>query len=127
MQIFNIGPLELFFIVLIALIVLGPERLVSTAHTIGRFVNKVRRSPMWSELQETSQELRELPTRFVRDAGLNGELEMLGTEVKKMSADLTLEPTPANRTNHEPGAQLAANEPVVTKQKNSEDIINPTD
>ena len=40
MEILGIGPLELIFILLIALIVLGPGDMVKTGRTIGRFLIK---------------------------------------------------------------------------------------
>jgi Sec-independent protein translocase protein TatA len=40
MEILGIGPLELVFILLIAVIVLGPGDVVKTRRTIGRFLIK---------------------------------------------------------------------------------------
>ena len=40
---FDIGFWELAIIAIIALIVIGPERLPKVAHDAGRFVNKIRR------------------------------------------------------------------------------------
>ncbi|MDX1450920.1 MAG: Sec-independent protein translocase protein TatB [Oleiphilaceae bacterium] len=41
---FDIGFLELVIVAIIALLVLGPERLPSAARTAGRWVGKVRRT-----------------------------------------------------------------------------------
>jgi Sec-independent protein translocase protein TatA len=43
-NILNIGTLELLFILLIALLVLGPDRLVSTARQVGRAATRLRRA-----------------------------------------------------------------------------------
>ena len=62
--------MELAFIILIALIVLGPSDMVKAGRTIGRFLRQVVTSPTWRAVNQTSQELRRLPTRLIREAGL---------------------------------------------------------
>jgi sec-independent protein translocase protein TatB len=42
--VFNIGPQELLLILLIALVVVGPQRLPELARTIGRALNELRRA-----------------------------------------------------------------------------------
>ena len=42
MDFLGIGPLELIFIVVIAFIVLGPQRLKDTAHTVGKVFSELR-------------------------------------------------------------------------------------
>lgn len=76
MEILGIGPLELAFIILIALIVIGPRDLGKTAHTIGRSLNKMYRSETWRLLKDTSRHLRTLPDRLAREAALE-EIEEL--------------------------------------------------
>lgn len=70
MDILGIGPLELFFILLIALIVLGPKDMVKAGRTIGRVLRSVVKSPNWRMLQQTSREIRSLPNRLMREAGI---------------------------------------------------------
>lgn len=79
MEIFSIGPLELFFILLIALIVLGPQDMIKTGRTIGRFLNKLVRSSTWKTIQRTTQELRQLPTYLMREANLEEAVKDLPT------------------------------------------------
>lgn len=79
MEIFSIGPLELFFILLIALIVLGPKDMIKTGRAIGRFLNKIVRSSTWKTIQRTTQELRQLPTYLMREANLDEALKDLPT------------------------------------------------
>ncbi len=79
MEIFSIGPLEFFFILLIALIVLGPKDMVKTGRTIGRFLNKLVRSSTWKTLQRTTRELRQLPTYLMRESNLEEALKDLPT------------------------------------------------
>lgn len=70
MEFLGIGPLELFFIILIALIVLGPKDMVKAGRTIGRFLRTLVTSPTWRTIQQTSRDLRYLPNRLMREAGL---------------------------------------------------------
>lgn len=70
MEIFGIGPLELLFILIIALIVLGPKDMVKAGRTLGRFMRQVVTSDTWRTIQQASRELRQIPTRLIREAGI---------------------------------------------------------
>lgn len=75
MDIFGIGPLEILFIILIALIVLGPKDIAKTGRSLGRFMRQVATSPSWKAVQQTSKELRNLPTKLMREAGLEEDMK----------------------------------------------------
>jgi len=104
MEILGIGPLELFFILLIALIVLGPGDMVKAGRTLGRFLRKIITSPEWRTVQKASRELRYLPNRLMREANLEdistelSDINKIGgqlhADVKKMEMDLTSWTTP---------------------------------
>ena len=70
MDIFGIGPTELVFIILVALILLGPKEMEKTGRTIGRFLRNLTRSEGWQAFRDTSREIRNLPTRLMREANL---------------------------------------------------------
>lgn len=70
MEILGIGPSELAFIILIAIIILGPRDMQKAGKTIGRWLNKLIRSEGWQIFQKTSSEMRNLPTRLMREANL---------------------------------------------------------
>ena len=70
MDILGVGWQELLFIFLIALIVLGPKDMQKAGRTIGRWLNQLVRSDGWKALQQTSRELRKLPTTLMREANL---------------------------------------------------------
>ncbi len=74
MDFLGIGPLELLFIFIIVLIVLGPRDMVKTGQVIGRNLRRLMSSPTWRLIQDTSREIRHLPNRLARQAGLD-ELE----------------------------------------------------
>jgi len=77
MEILGVGPLELFFILIIALIVLGPKDMVKAGRTIGQFMRKVVTSPTWRAVNQTSNELRRLPNRLMREAGIEENLKQI--------------------------------------------------
>jgi sec-independent protein translocase protein TatB len=86
-MIFNIGPLEFILILLVAIIVLGPERMVTGARTFGRWIYKLVRSPTWRAIMSTSQEIRDLPNKIMRESGLEETLK----DVQSVGTDLNAE------------------------------------
>jgi Sec-independent protein translocase protein TatA len=77
MEVLGIGPLELFFILIIALIVLGPKDMVKAGRTIGQFMRKIVTSPTWRAVNQTSDELRKLPNRLMREAGIEESMKQI--------------------------------------------------
>jgi Sec-independent protein translocase protein TatA len=104
MEILGIGPLELFFILLIALIILGPGDMVKAGRTLGRFLRKVVTSSEWRTIQKASRELKYLPNRLMREASIEdlskdfADINKIGgqisSEVKKVENDLSTWTTP---------------------------------
>src|SRR5512140_1279648 len=71
MEILGIGPSELLFIVVIALIVLGPRDMQKAGRTLGKWLRKVVTSDGWRLFQQTSREIQTLPNRLMREAALD--------------------------------------------------------
>jgi sec-independent protein translocase protein TatB len=95
MEIFGIGASELIFILLIALIVLGPRDMQKAGRTIGRWLNQVVRSDSWKVFQRTSAELRNLPRNLMREA--NMEVAEMEREVRN-AIDPRVDPTTRTAT-----------------------------
>jgi len=81
MEILGIGASELVFILLIAIIVLGPRDMQKAGRTIGRWLNQLIQSDSWKVFQKTSSELRNLPRNLMREA--NMELKDVDTEIRQ--------------------------------------------
>lgn len=87
MEILGIGPSELLFIIILALIILGPKDMQKAGKTVGRWLNNLVRSDGWKAFQQTSREIRNLPTKLMRDANL--ELAETEKEVRKAMGEKT--------------------------------------
>lgn len=86
MEILGIGPSELFFIVVIALILLGPKDMQKAGRTLGKWLKQVVTSDGWKLFQQTSREIQNLPTRLMREASfdeLNNELKDIQKDVSQ--------------------------------------------
>jgi sec-independent protein translocase protein TatB len=79
MEILGIGPSELIFIFIIALIILGPKDMQKAGKTIGKWLRGIVTSDGWKMFQQTSRELRTLPNRLMREA--NEEMNKIGNEL----------------------------------------------
>ena len=82
MEILGIGWQELIFIVMIAIIVLGPKDMQKAGRTIGRWLNQLIQSDSWKVFQKTSSELRNLPRNLMREA--NMEMREADKELRRV-------------------------------------------
>ncbi len=87
MDIFGIGTLEFFFILIIILLVAGPKDIERGAKGLGRTINKLNRSPSFQAIRRASTELRNLPQRLAKEANLE-ELKELSQEVQQVKQDV---------------------------------------
>lgn len=76
MEILGVGPSELIFVIIIAIIVLGPKDMQKAGLTIGRWLNQLMNSSGWKSIQTTSRALKDLPTQLMKDANM----ELWGAE-----------------------------------------------
>jgi sec-independent protein translocase protein TatB len=93
MEILGIGPSELIFVILIALIILGPRDMQKAGRTIGRWLNQLIHSDGWKAFQRTSHELRTLPNKLMREA--NNEILEAEKDLRKVT---TSQPSPFAKT-----------------------------
>jgi sec-independent protein translocase protein TatB len=81
MDIFGIGWLELVFILIIAMIVVGPRDLGKVGRQLGHFLNRMYKSDSWRMLNKASRTIRDLPNRLAREAALE-ELDAVRDSLK---------------------------------------------
>ena len=95
MQIFNLGIGEVLFVILIAVIVLGPERLAVSSHRAGRYIHGAVSSPVWRDILATTHELREIPNQLMEESGLRDDLKDIQYSISDAGADVSRELTGA--------------------------------
>ncbi len=81
MDILGIGIQEILFIMVLALIILGPKDMVKTGRKIGAWLRQFVLSEEWRVMRQTGEELRDLPNKLMREA--NPDLDMPMEEVNK--------------------------------------------
>mgnify|MGYP001103876998 CR=1 FL=1 len=87
MQIFNVGVLEILFILILAFVVLGPRKTIKTARDVGVWVRNLAKSPIWRDIVSASNEIRELPKKLMDDVELQRmveELDLSTQEIKEI-------------------------------------------
>jgi len=87
MEIFGIGPLELLLIVFLALIVLGPKEMIEMSKKTAGWLRKIRQSDAW----KTTREVMDIPTKVMKETGLEDELREMNTVSKKVLSPVTWE------------------------------------
>ena len=82
MNIFGIGPLEIVFVLIIGILVLGPEGMISAGRKFGKFMRSIIRSNWWQNVRKGVTEIQHLPQRLMREAELEelNELRLLTKE-----------------------------------------------
>lgn len=88
MEFLGIGPLELIFVLVIALIIIGPKDMGKTARRIGHFLNRLYKSEGWRTFLQASRNLRTLPSRLAREAELE-ELRQVRKTVKEVGQEVS--------------------------------------
>ena len=125
MEILGIGPSELFFIVVIALILLGPKDMQKAGRTLGKWLRQVVTSDGWKLFQQTSREIQNLPTRLMREASLdelNKDIKNIqkdvNSSVNAMQKDLrSIQPVPVG--NPQPPQNNDPKQPAVSEPDNT--------
>ena len=96
MEILGIGWQELIFIVIIALIVLGPKDMEKAGRSLGRWLNQLVQSDGWKVFQRTSSELRNIPRNLMREA--NMEMREVEKEIRGAIDPRLDSPTSSSRS-----------------------------
>lgn len=107
MEFLGIGPSELAFIVIIAIIILGPKDMQKAGKTVGRWLNGFIRSDGWKALQRASREIKNLPTNLMREANME-ELQNMGRDIRQSIDPRHPTASPASR---DPSTSLRAGLP----------------
>ena len=77
MKILNLGSLEILLILILALIILGPARIVDSARSFGVWLRRITKTKQWNDLVSTANEVREFPRKIIQEAGLEESIKDL--------------------------------------------------
>ncbi len=122
MEFLGIGAPEFVFIIIIALIVLGPKDMQKAGKTIGVWLNKLIHSDGWKLFQQTSREIRNLPTTMMREANL--DLTQIEKDLREQTRPFEAKPLSSYPT---PASLSALNQPPAPKAETAPepDPANP--
>ncbi|HNK62859.1 MAG TPA: twin-arginine translocase TatA/TatE family subunit [Anaerolineales bacterium] len=115
MEILGVGMPELVFVLIIAILLLGPKDMEKAGRTIGKWLRAVVTSDGWKIFQQTSRELRTLPNKLMREA--NDELNQIGRDLNSASKPTPQRPGPPNMPSR---SQPFPETPPVVKDKKAE-------
>lgn len=75
MEILGIGPTELLFVILIAILVMGPEQMRNAGRIVARWTRTILMSDALMAIRQVSRETRKQWTLFIREA--NDDLQKI--------------------------------------------------
>ena len=70
MNIFGIGPLEIIFVLILGILVLGPEGMIEAGSKLGKFLRSIIKSSWWQSVRRGMNEIQYLPQKLIREAEL---------------------------------------------------------
>jgi len=119
MNILGIGPLELFFILLLALLIFGPKDLEKTGKSIAQSMLKIIRSDTWKTVSQVSRKIKNLPNEMMREAGME--------ELKQSMAPLTADLQKLNQPDSKPVIDPIIAPPAETGKLESASPVSPAE
>jgi Sec-independent protein translocase protein TatA len=134
MEFLGVGPMEFFFIIILALIILGPRDMQKAGKTLGRWMNNLMKSDTWKLIRQASNKIKYLPNELMRDAGLedikNASQEMskaVTKDINQVNNDLsqTMEDPFKAWREQNPGSVTKLDDPQ--NQENKVESQNKTD
>ncbi|MDD2922662.1 MAG: twin-arginine translocase TatA/TatE family subunit [Anaerolineales bacterium] len=112
---------ELIFIFIVAIIIMGPKDMQKAGKTIGKWLRNLVTSDGWKIFQQTSRELRNMPTRLMREA--NEDLNKIGKDINDPLNNLMKQyPSPERSLSVPPVTPLVKTpEPAVETKENKDE------
>jgi Sec-independent protein translocase protein TatA len=110
MNFLNIGFPELFFVLIIMLVFLGPQRMASSMRSLARFISKVVRSETWRNFFGLYKEIKQYPSQIMKEVKLEELSKELGDLQTKTRAEI-------NGINQEIRTQESETDQAVTESK----------
>ena len=123
MNIFGIGPLEIIFVLIIGILVLGPEGMIEAGRKLGKFIRSIIRSTWWQNIRRGVNELQHLPHKLMREAELDELLISGGGAKNNELTRLDKNDFPKiGKVDLFEGSTWAGNDPSPQKDKSANNI-----
>lgn len=114
MEVFNIGPLELLVILVLVILMFGPQDIVNFAHKAGHWIYNLKKSEFWQELMGTTKQIQEFPQKIMKEA----ELEETMKEIDALNRSMLNSDSP----NQAASTPLTDSLPVQTAHEELESV-----
>lgn len=127
MNVFGIGPMEIIFILLLAILIFGPKDIGNASKTVGRSLNKLVKSDTWRTVNQASNRIKNLPNELMREAGLEDLQKEMNQNIKQSLGPV--QAVPPQPTGVEPTAVIPppAAAPVSNAPTEAEHPTKETD
>lgn len=80
MNILGVGPLEIALVLILALLLLGPEGMVNGGRQAGKLLRKLYRSEFW----QTVRGSRKMMDRMVGELGMDEDVEEIRSQLQEL-------------------------------------------
>jgi Sec-independent protein translocase protein TatA len=109
MELLGVGPLEIVFILLLVILFFSPKDIAGGARTVGKNLKKIAQSDTYRAVRQVSTDLRELPSRLIKEAELE-DLQQMAQDLRKEAESEAVPPSPKEQDGAIPSAKEAATE-----------------
>jgi len=99
---FDIGGLELLLITIVALLVIGPERLPETLRTLGLWLGRLRRSFTAVKAEIEKEIGMDEVKRQLHNEAVMDEMKRIEQEVQTTADQATIDPNPSRNPSQNP-------------------------
>lgn len=80
MNVLGVGPLEIVLVLILALLVLGPEGMVNGGRQAGKFLRKLYASDFWKTVRGS----RNMMDRVVSEMGMDKDVEDIRSQLREL-------------------------------------------
>lgn len=71
----SIGTSEILFLLILMVILLGPQKMIQGARDLGKTIRKITRSQFWKDVKQTSREIRDIPKKIMEEADIEEDVK----------------------------------------------------
>jgi len=88
MEFLNLGWMEIALILILAFVILGPNKIVKTGKDLGSWIRKLSKDQLFRDVIETTDEIRRLPRKIFDEAQLELPPHIIQQELNDKAVSL---------------------------------------